>query len=135
MLWKQYIQLTEVEASFRALKSELAMRPIWHFTEKRVKAHVMVAFLGYCLWVCLKRLLFANAPGLTTWQALEQMQSIKLVEVWFQLRKGGALCLERITLPNKTQQLPLDALNWKLPKQPPPRVYEHMLQNVVQTSA
>jgi hypothetical protein len=31
-LWSQYIQLTEVEAVFRALKSDLAIRPIWHFT-------------------------------------------------------------------------------------------------------
>ena len=29
-LWRQYVQLTEVEAAFRALKSELAIRPIWH---------------------------------------------------------------------------------------------------------
>ena len=53
-LWTQYIQLTEVEAVFRVLKSDLAIRPIWHFTPRRVEAHVMVAFLGYCLWVCLK---------------------------------------------------------------------------------
>ena len=52
-LWSQYIQLTEVEAVFRALKSDLAIRPIWHFTPKRVEAHIMVAFLGYSLWVCL----------------------------------------------------------------------------------
>ena len=64
-LWSQYIQLTEVEAVIRALKSDLAIRPIWHFTPKRVEAHVMVAFLGYCLWVCLKHKLRASAPSLT----------------------------------------------------------------------
>ena len=64
-LWSQYIQLTEIEAVFRALKSDLAIRPIWHFTPKRVEAHVMVAFLGYCLWVCLKNKLKASAPSLT----------------------------------------------------------------------
>ena len=37
-LWTQYVQLTEVEAVFRALKSDLAIRPIWHFTPKRVEA-------------------------------------------------------------------------------------------------
>jgi hypothetical protein len=65
-LWRQYIQLTEVEAVFRALKTDLAIRPIWHSTPKRVEAHVMVAFLGYCLWVCLKYKLKASAPSLTT---------------------------------------------------------------------
>jgi transposase len=50
-LWAKYMQLTEAEASFRALKSELSIRPLFHQLEPRVKAHVMVAFLGYALWV------------------------------------------------------------------------------------
>jgi len=45
-LWQKYMQLTEVEAAFRALKSELSIRPLFHQMEHRVKAHVMVAFLG-----------------------------------------------------------------------------------------
>src|ERR1700738_2847242 len=56
-LWSKYMQLTEAEASFRALKSELSIRPLFHQKEPRVKAHVLVAFLGYALWVPLKRLL------------------------------------------------------------------------------
>lgn len=43
-LWNRYMQLTEAEASFRALKSELSIRPLFHQPEPRVKAHVMVAF-------------------------------------------------------------------------------------------
>ena len=39
------MQLTEAEASFRALKSELSIRPLFHQLESRVKAQVMVAFL------------------------------------------------------------------------------------------
>src|ERR1039457_3937358 len=56
-LWAKYMQLTEAVASFRALKSELSIRPLFHQLEPRVKAHVMVAFLGYALWVRLKHLL------------------------------------------------------------------------------
>ena len=56
-LWQKYMQLTEVEAAFRALKSELSIRPLFHQLEKRVKAHVLVAFLGYALLVTLKHLL------------------------------------------------------------------------------
>jgi hypothetical protein len=47
-LWSKYMQLTEAEASL-ALKSELAIRPLFHQLENRVKAHVMVAFLGLCV--------------------------------------------------------------------------------------
>ena len=50
-LWSTYMQLTEAEASFRVLKSEVAIRPLFHQLESRVKAHVMVAFLGYALWL------------------------------------------------------------------------------------
>jgi transposase len=53
-LWKKYMQLTEVEAAFRTLKSEWAIRPLFHQLEKRVKAHVLVAFLGYALLVTLE---------------------------------------------------------------------------------
>lgn len=48
-LWEKYMQLTEMEAAFRAWKSELSIRPLFHQLERRVKAHVMVAFLGYAL--------------------------------------------------------------------------------------
>jgi transposase len=129
-LWSQYIQLTEVEAVFRALKSDLAIRPIWHFTPKRVEAHVMVAFLGYCLWVCLKHKLKANAPSLTPWQLLDQFARIQMVEVWFKLCAGGCICLERITQPEAAQAALIHQLDWPLPQQSPPQIYKTDLKNV-----
>lgn len=122
-LWQQYIQLTEVESAFRCLKSELSLRPIWHRIERRVEAHILVAFLGYCLWVCLKHRLKAIAGSLTPARLLDAFQSIQLVEVWFQLRDGRQLCLPRITQPEKHQALLLAQLGWELPEQPPPRIY------------
>ena len=129
-LWRYYIQLTEVEAVFRALKSDLAIRPIWHFTERRVEAHIMVAFLGYCLWVCLRQKLKAFAPSLTPWQLLDQLGRISLVEVWFQLQHGGCICLERITQPEPAQQILIHQLNWSLPQQPPPKIFAHQIPGV-----
>ena len=49
-LWCQCIQLTEIEAVFRTLKTELNLRPIFHRIQRRVEAHILIAFLGYCLW-------------------------------------------------------------------------------------
>ena len=37
-----YIQLTEAEAAFRIHKSDLAIRPIWHHKQGRVKAHILI---------------------------------------------------------------------------------------------
>lgn len=129
-LWEQYVQLMEVEAAFRTLKSDLAIRPIWHFTPLRVKAHIMVAFLGYCVWVFLKHKLKACAPGLTPWQLLDQFQRIWLVEVWFKLRDGRSLCLPRITQPEFAQAALLDQLGWRLPDQPPPKIYAKQVADV-----
>jgi len=129
-LWKMYVQLTEVETVFRALKSDLAIRPIWHWVGSRVEAHVMVAFLGYCLWVCLKHKLKAVAPSLTPWQLLDQFGRIIQVEVWFKLRAGGAICLPRITQPEAAQALLLHQLAWQLPEQPPPKIYKDQVPDV-----
>jgi transposase len=129
-LWRMYVQLTEVEAVFRALKSELAIRPIWHWVGPRVEAHVLVAFLGYCLWVCLKQKLKASAPGLSPWQLLDQFQRIVQVEVWFKLKAGGAICLPRITQPEPAQAMIMHQLNWSLPEQPPPRIYQDQVADV-----
>jgi transposase len=129
-LWRQYLQLTEVENVFRTLKSELNLRPIWHRIQPRVEAHIMVAFLGYCLWVCLKQKLRAAATSLTPAQVLHQLKQVLLVEVWFDLRQGGKICLPRITQPEESQHLILHHLGWSLPEQPPPKIYRDQNQFV-----
>jgi len=75
-LWKKYMQLTEVEAAFRTLKSELAIRPLFHQLEKRMKAHVLVAFLGYALLVTLKHLLKRVASENSPAKALQRLAEL-----------------------------------------------------------
>lgn len=132
-LWRQYIQLTEVEGAFRVLKGEVVIRPIWHWVTPRVEAHVMVAFLGYALWVALRQKLRASAPSLTPAQLLDQLGRIQLIDVWFKTRDGRAICLPRITQPEAAQQALLHQLGWRLPEQPPPKVYQHQVPNVWET--
>ena len=55
-LWEHYIQLTEVEQAFKELKGDLSVRPIYHQTDKRIEAHIFVAFLAYCLQATLKHI-------------------------------------------------------------------------------
>jgi hypothetical protein len=122
-LWQTYVQLNEAEAAFRTLKSEVRVRPIWHWTEKHVGAHLLVAFLGSGLWVCSKKKAERSAPSLTPWQILDQLGRIALVEVWFELRDRWRMCLPWITQPEPAQAVVPAQLNWSLPQQPPPRVY------------
>jgi len=122
VLWTRYVQLTQIESVFRSLKSEPGIRPIYHQLEHRADAHVLIAFLAYCLQVTLKNRLLIHAPGLTPAAVLEKLATIQMVEVWIPMVDGRWLVLPRPTQPDKDVQAMLDHLHWALPSQPPPRV-------------
>ena len=122
VLWDRYIQLTQIEEAFKCLKSELGIRPIGHQTAARVEAHILVAFLGYCLMVTLKQRLRAHAPGLTPRAVLDKLAAIEMLEVWFPTTDGRWLVMPRYTQPEAEQRLLLHKLKLHLPAQPPPRI-------------
>jgi transposase len=115
-LWKKYIQLTEAEAAFRALKSELAIRPIFHQKEHRVKAHILVAFLGYALWVTFKHLLKRTDSDLSPARALALLSTLHSADIILPTTDGREIRLRRITTPNPEQQLLLHQLGITLPE-------------------
>ena len=121
-LWAWYVQLTQVEEAFKALKSDLHLRPIHHQLERRVEAHILVAFLGYCLQVTLRHKLQRHAPGLTPRQTLASLGAIKLVDVHLPTTDGRTLILPRFTEPQVEQRMILQKLGLTLPPQPPPRI-------------
>jgi len=121
-LWEYYIQLTEIEQAFKELKSDLAIRPIYHQREDRIEAHIFVAFLAYCLQVTLKQRLRVLAPGLTPRAVLEKFSALQMVDVHLPTTDGRTLVLSRYTEPEKDQQLLLQQLRLQLPEQPPPRI-------------
>jgi transposase len=45
------MQLTEIEQAFKELKSDLAIRPIYHQPDERIEAQIFVAFIAYCVQV------------------------------------------------------------------------------------
>lgn len=122
VLWARYVQLTQIESVFRTLKSELGIRPIYHQLEHRADAHVLIAFLAYCLQVTLKNRLMVHAPGLTPAAVMAKLATIQMVEVWIPMLDGRWLVLPRHTQPDKDVQAVLDHLRLTLPSQPPPRI-------------
>ena len=130
-LWKFYIQLTEVEAAFKDLKDDLSLRPIFHQLEKRIEAHVFVAFQAYCLHVSLRQLLRAHAPGLTPRAVLEKFAAIQMLDVHFPTTDNRKLIFRRYTQPEKDHKMILAQLKWELPPQAPPRItgQGQMLEN------
>jgi transposase len=128
VLWTRYVQLTQIEAVFRSLKADLGIRPIYHQLEHRVDAHILIAFLAYCLQVTLKNRLQIHAPGLTPTAVLEKLGTIQMIDVWIPTRDGRWLILPRYTQPAKDLQLLLEQIQLQLPSQPPPRITAPALQ-------
>jgi len=115
-LWKSYIQLTEAEAVFRTLKSELSIRPIFHQLERRAKAHILVAFLGYALWVTLKHLLIRKGSAFSPARALSLMSSLVSADIVLPTTDGREIRLRRVTTPSAEQKRLLAELGVTLPE-------------------
>ena len=121
-LWQFYLQLVEVEAAFKTLKGDLAIRPVFHQEEQRIEAHIFIAFLAYCLHVSLGQQLKALAPGLTTRSALEKFAAVQMIDVYVPTTDGRELSLTRYTQPEPELKLLLEKLKLTLPAQAPPKI-------------
>ena len=124
------MQLSEAEASFRALKSELSIRPLFHQLEPRVKAHAIVAFLRYALWVTLKHLLkrqpslvpqppasgVDHAPPMSPMRAIALLSTIQSADIVLPTTDGREIRLRRITEPTAEQKSLLRQLGIRLPE-------------------
>ena len=121
-LWPFYLQLVEVEAAFKTLKGDLAIRPIFHQQERRIEAHIFVAFLAYCLHVTLGRHLKALAPGLTPRAVLDKFAAVQMIDVYVPTTDGRELCLTRYPQPEPELKLLLEKLKLSLPAQPSPKI-------------
>jgi len=122
VLWARYVQLTQIESVFRSLKSELGIRPIYHQLEHRADAHILIAFLAYCLQITLKQRLLLHAPGLTPTAVLEKLAEIQMIDIWIPTVDQRWLILPRYTQPSSDTKLLIEKLELELPSQPPPRL-------------
>ena len=74
-----YKDLSDVERGFRQLKDVLAMRPIYHQIEARVKAHIFVAALALLVQRLLDRRLEEAGINFSAERAMEALQTVRLV--------------------------------------------------------
>jgi len=121
-LWQFYIQLVGIEAAFKNLKDDLALRPIHHQLEHRIEAHIFVVFMAYCLQVTLRARGRRVTGGLTARAVLDKFAAIQMLDVKFPITDGRTLILSRYTEPTTDHKLLLEQLNFTLPPQPSPRI-------------
>ena len=122
LLWQYYTQLVAVEEAFKNLKGDLAICPVFHQEERRIEAHIFIAFLAYCLQITLQRRLHALAPGLTARSALEKFAAVQMIDVHLPTTDGRELLLTRYTQPEPELRLLIQQLRLQLPPQPSPRI-------------
>ncbi len=98
-IWRTYILLTRVEAAFRAMKSPLCERPIFHRLEHRVQTHIFLCVLAYHLLVSVEKL-FLEAGIHTSWATLrEELSTHQVVTVGLPASNGDVLKIRRASTP------------------------------------
>ncbi len=98
-LWRTYIMLTDLEAVFRSLKSELGLRPVYHHKEERVDGHLFITVLAYQFVQLIRRRLKEDAIH-ERWLTLREILSVqRRVTASFRRADGGTLHVRKATRP------------------------------------
>ena len=74
---KRYKELAEIERGWRALKSTLLLRPVYHWTEERIRAHVFICVLA----LQMERWMRNRLRGMSVPAAIRQLRCIKMIEM------------------------------------------------------
>ena len=98
-IWRTYMLLTRVESAFRAMKSPLAERPIFHHLQHRVQTHIFLCVLAYHLLVSIEKM-FLDAGIHTSWATLrEQLSTHQVVTVVLPASNGDVLSIRKGSTP------------------------------------
>jgi transposase len=96
-LWHTYTMLTDLEAVFRGLKSELGLRPVFHHKEDRTEGHLFITVLAYQLVQAIRRRLAAAGEHLS-WTRLREILGVQQrVTATFRQRDGRTLHVRKTT--------------------------------------
>ena len=97
---ENYAQLWQVEKAFRISKTDLRIRPIYHYRRQRIQAHVLIAFVAYTIYKELERLLSKHRLPISSQRAIELTQT--MYELTFDLPNDQEF--QRVLLKMDTEQ-------------------------------
>ena len=101
----QYHGLWVVERAFRIGKGTLEMRPMFHFTQKRIEAHVCICFVAYKVYKELKRIIQSIGLGTSVDKVLSIAKTITTLKI--RLPNGDILSQTLFTTPQQESIKPL----------------------------
>lgn len=109
-LWRTYMTLTDLEAVFRSLKSELGLRPIFHSKGERTDGHLFISILAYQLVQSIRRRLKVRGIDVS-WSGLREILAVqRRVTASFTQRDGRTLHVRKATRPEPDLVRIYDAL-------------------------
>ena len=113
-LWRTYTMLTDLEAVFRSLKSELGLRPIYHHKPIRAESHLFITVIAYQLVQVIRKRLAERGRGSCrsgNWTTLRRTLAGRVrVTATFKRADGRTLHVRKATRPELGQRAILDAL-------------------------
>jgi len=109
-LWNTYTMLTDLEAVFRSLKSELGLRPNYHQKEARIDGHLFITLLAYHLVHTIRIQL--KAQGIhDSWETLRRkLENQQRITVSLKCEDGKTFHIRKATRAEPHQKVIYDAL-------------------------
>jgi len=98
-IWRTYILLTRVEAAFRAMKSPLLERPIFHHLQRRTQTHIFLCVLAYHLLVAIEKRFWDRGVPTSWWTLRRQLSTHQVVTVVLPTTEGRVLKIRKGTTP------------------------------------
>jgi Transposase len=80
-VYEQYNGLWVIERAYRVTKGTLELRPMFHFTPKRIEAHVCICFVAYKVYKELERILKSNSINLSVDKVLNIAKTITTIKI------------------------------------------------------
>ena len=109
-LWRTYFTLTDIEAVFRSLKSELGLRPIYHHKPIRAEGHLFISVIAYQLVQVIRRRL-RQTGQCARWTTLRRiLEGQQRITATFRRADGRTLHVRKATRAEPSQQAIYEAL-------------------------
>ena len=98
-IWRTYMLLTRVETAFRAMKSPLMERPIFHQLERRTQTHIFLCVLAYHLLAAMEKRFLDRGIHTSWWTLRQQLSTHQVITVVLPTADGRVLKIRKGTTP------------------------------------
>lgn len=113
-IYEQYSGLWQVERAFRITKGTLELRPMFHFTSKRIEAHVCICFVAYKVYKELERILRLKGINLSVDKVLDIAKTITTMKIRLPLSEKTLTKTMLLTQKHRSIAPLFDENFWKI---------------------